>query len=78
MFDIEPSEPSQGDCVEVFDGLASWASSIDEFCGRIDGQLPPVVRSTGNKMRVVFRSDERYGGKGFLAQYEAFDPNASE
>ena len=62
----------------MYDGLASWALSIEEFCGTSDGKPPPSVCSTGNKMRVVFITDKNYGGRGFRATYLAFDPNASE
>ncbi|EDO26987.1 predicted protein, partial [Nematostella vectensis] len=65
-FDIQGDSMECQDYVEIFDGLASWAPIKGRYCGK---DIPPVLRSVSNKLRVVFTSDKDYAGRGFEAIY---------
>jgi len=43
----------------------------DKYCGA----EPPVILSTGNKMRLKFRSDDLFRYQGFSCRYRALQPN---
>ncbi|XP_048581018.1 bone morphogenetic protein 1 isoform X2 [Nematostella vectensis] len=74
-FDIQGDSMECQDYVEIFDGLASWAPIKGRYCGK---DIPPVLRSVSNKLRVVFTSDKDYAGRGFEAIYSEFDPKSDE
>ncbi|XP_049840768.1 cubilin-like [Schistocerca gregaria] len=63
-FQLENSTNCQKDYVEVFDYGASQWLSLGRLCGRAGHQQ---FSSTGNRMRVLFRSDDATNGDGFKA-----------
>ena len=70
-FDVEGDSEKCDDYVEIFDGLASWSPVKGRYCGR---ENPPVIRSETNKLRLVFKSNSHYAGRGFDAVYSDYDP----
>ena len=69
--DIEYHQNCAYDYVEVRNSDASVSG--ERFCGTT---LPPVQRSTGNQMVVVFHSDYSVIGRGFKASYVISDDNS--
>src|SRR5438034_693541 len=55
MFEMEKDSECRYDYVEVRDGHSPENALLGKFCGY---KIPPVVRSTSNKLLVKFRSDE--------------------
>ena len=53
---------------QFLDGLDADSAEIGQFCGT---STPPPFMSTGNVMRVEFRSDYSSSGQGFLFQWVA-------
>ncbi|XP_076027535.1 cubilin [Genypterus blacodes] len=60
------------DYVEVLNGLASDAPRLQRFCGWIPEGTQ--VRSSGNTMTVVFRTDASVSNGGFMASYSSYEP----
>ena len=68
-FDVEGDSqtcPDDSDYAQVYDGLASWSPIIDRYCGRV---IPSAIKSTSNKLRIEFRSNSQYAGRGFDAVF---------
>ncbi|XP_049840781.1 cubilin-like [Schistocerca gregaria] len=63
-FQLENSTNCQKDYVEVFDYVALQWLSLGRICGRAGLQQ---FNSTGNRMRILFRSDDATNGDGFKA-----------
>ena len=63
---------ANADFVRVYDGGATDAPLIGEYSGN---NLPAVVTSTGNKMLVVFTSNQSVTANGFIATYKAYMPS---
>uniref|UniRef100_H2YKV4 CUB domain-containing protein n=1 Tax=Ciona savignyi TaxID=51511 RepID=H2YKV4_CIOSA len=58
------------DYVEVYNGINPNSPSIrGRMCG---SNLPDPVQSSGNTMKVVFKTDASVGNGGFLATYDSF------
>jgi len=62
---------SNMDFVRVYDGETTEAPLIGEYSG---SNLPAAISSTGNKMLVVFTSNESGTANGFMANYKAYMP----
>ncbi|PIN97776.1 hypothetical protein AB205_0180870 [Aquarana catesbeiana] len=54
------------DYVEIRSGLTADAKLLGTFCG---AELPPVITSQYNNMRIEFKSDNTVSKKGFRATY---------
>lgn len=61
------------DYVEVRSGLTADAKLLGTFCG---AELPPVITSQYNNMRIEFKSDNTVSKKGFRATYYSGEPLA--
>jgi cubilin len=66
-FFIEDSDNCTKDFVEVFDFKHNDWTSLGKVCGR---NSPSAFNSTGPKMKVLFRSDEKNNGDGFTIDWE--------
>ncbi len=62
---------SNMDFVRVYDGENTDAPLLGEYSG---STLPAAVSSTGNKMLVVFNSNESGTANGWMATYKAYMP----
>uniref|UniRef100_A0A3Q4HHJ3 Cubilin (intrinsic factor-cobalamin receptor) n=1 Tax=Neolamprologus brichardi TaxID=32507 RepID=A0A3Q4HHJ3_NEOBR len=60
------------DYVDVMNGLAVDAPQLQRFCGTVPAGTQ--VRSSGNTMAVVFRTDASVSSGGFLATYSSDEP----
>ncbi|XP_034025114.1 cubilin [Thalassophryne amazonica] len=60
------------DYVDVFNGLGNDAPRLQRFCGTVPAGTQ--VRSSGNTMTVVFRTDASVSNGGFMATYSSDDP----
>ena len=58
--------PDDSDYAKVYNGLASWSPIIGRYCGK---ETPPFITSKSNVLRIEFRSDMQYAGRGFDAVY---------
>ena len=58
--------PDDSDYAKVYNGLASWSPVIGRYCGRV---IPATIKSKTNKLRIEFRSNSQYAGRGFDAVY---------
>lgn len=68
-FDVEGDSqdcPDDSDYAKVYNGLASWSPIIGRYCGK---ETPPFITSKSNVLRIEFRSDMQYAGRGFDAVY---------
>uniref|UniRef100_A0A8C5PBH1 Cubilin n=1 Tax=Leptobrachium leishanense TaxID=445787 RepID=A0A8C5PBH1_9ANUR len=66
-FDLEVSAScSYSDYVAVYDGPDISSTLLGKFCGNV---LPPVIRTSSNKMFVVFKTDSSGTGSGWRASY---------
>lgn len=62
---------SNMDFVRIYDGENTDAPLLGEYSG---STLPAAISSTGNKMLVVFNSNESVTANGFMATYKAYMP----
>nr|XP_033495310.1 cubilin [Epinephelus lanceolatus] len=60
------------DYVEILNGLAVDAPRLQKFCGTVPAGTQ--VRSSGNTMTVVFRTDASVSNGGFTASYSSEEP----
>lgn len=60
------------DHLTIWNGSDSSAPLIGKFCN--SNPPPPVVCSSGNTLRLKFRSDDALAWKGFHLRYHAADP----
>lgn len=62
------------DYIEIYDNIiisnATTTSPIGRYCGNAK---PPITMSTSNALTIVFKSDPRFNGQGFLAKYDFID-----
>ena len=61
-FQIEQSDNCENDFVEIWDWRNDEWFSLGKKCGR---EIPESINATSNRMKILFRSNERIGGKGF-------------
>ncbi|KAJ3659671.1 hypothetical protein Zmor_011346 [Zophobas morio] len=66
-FQIEQSDNCENDFVEIWDWRNDEWFSLGKKCGR---EIPESINATSNRMKILFRSNERIGGKGFRAKWE--------
>ncbi|KAF6722152.1 Cubilin [Oryzias melastigma] len=60
------------DYVEVLNGLGADAPRLERFCGTVPAGTQ--VRSSGNSMAIVFRTDASISNGGFMASYSSDEP----
>ncbi|KAG7527098.1 cubilin [Solea senegalensis] len=60
------------DYVDVLNGLADNAPRLQRFCGTVP--VGTQVRSSGNTMTIVFRTDASVSNGGFMASYSSDEP----
>ncbi|XP_044150585.1 LOW QUALITY PROTEIN: cubilin [Bufo gargarizans] len=65
-FDVEGSGSCTFDHVSVYDGSDIYAKRFGKFCGKV---LPPVIRSSSNRLFLVFYTDSNVGAGGWRASY---------
>ncbi|XP_026321881.1 tolloid-like protein 1 [Hyposmocoma kahamanoa] len=74
-FDVENHDTCSYDKVKVRDGDSMDSPLIGMFCGH---KIPPDIRSTSNKLLVIFESDSTVQKAGFSATFmKEFDECAS-
>ncbi|XP_072939478.1 tolloid-like protein 1 [Epargyreus clarus] len=74
-FEVENHDTCNYDKVQVRDGDAMDSPLIGMFCGH---KIPPDIRSTSNKLLVIFESDSSVQKAGFSATFmKEFDECAS-
>ncbi|KAM8967664.1 cubilin [Pelodytes ibericus] len=66
QFDVETSTRCLYDYVAVFDGPDIYSQSLGKFCGNV---IPLVLKSTSNKMFVMFVTDSYGTANGWRATY---------
>nr|XP_008192422.1 PREDICTED: cubilin [Tribolium castaneum] len=66
-FQIEETDNCENDFLEIWDWRDDDWVSLGRKCGR---EFPKTVNSTSNRMKILFRSNERITGKGFRAQWQ--------
>ncbi|XP_038611222.1 tolloid-like protein 1 [Tachyglossus aculeatus] len=66
FFDLEGNEVCKYDYVEVRSGLSSDSKLHGKFCGT---EMPGVITSQSNNMRIEFKSDNTVSKKGFKAHF---------
>jgi len=66
--DIEPSSRCVKDYIELQNGVSSTSPSLHKYCARaLPGQI--TYKSSGNSMRVHFKTDGDGTGRGFKLMY---------
>ncbi|CAG5895667.1 unnamed protein product [Menidia menidia] len=65
-FHLEASSSCRYDYVAVYDGQDTFAPLLGKFCGTA---MPPNLRSSSNKLFIVFRTDASVNGIGWRAVY---------
>ena len=71
-FALEASGSCGYDYVKVLD--TDGKTQLGKFCGN---SLPSTIKSSGNKMTVIFHSDENVNKKGFKATWKAISGSSS-
>ena len=66
-FDILYSDNCQDDVVSVYDGETTSALLLGNYCGTTK---PPTLRSSGNKLLIVLKSNAMANSKGFQLSYQ--------
>ena len=66
-FDILYSDNCQDDLVSVYDGGTTTAPLLGNYCGTTK---PPTLRSSGNKLLIVLKSNAMANSKGFQLSYQ--------
>lgn len=66
-FYIEDSANCTNDFVEMFDFIDEKWVSLGKACGR---DRPKIFNSTADRMKVLFRSNEKVQGEGFTIQWQ--------
>ncbi|XP_073197659.1 tolloid-like protein 1 isoform X1 [Lepidochelys kempii] len=66
FFELEGNEVCKYDYVELRSGLSSDSKLHGKFCGT---EVPEVITSQYNNMRIEFRSDNTVSKKGFKAHF---------
>lgn len=64
---IRRSATCSEDYVEVKDGRTLWSRSIRRWCG--EQVVSDTVTSSGPKILVTFRSNNKYQDKGFIFEF---------
>lgn len=73
-FELEAASGGEcGDYVAVYDGENDKATLMGKYCG---SKIPPVMRSTSNKMFIKFYTDAFVNRDGFEAKYEPVSTTA--
>lgn len=68
-FQLEQSENCKNDFVEAFNYIDGVWVSMEKICGRNN---PPFINSTSNKMRIIFRSNNKTTGSGFKVCFNSY------
>lgn len=66
-FFLEDSVNCTKDYIEIFDFVNNEWKAISRVCGR---STPKPINSTGNQMRIIFRTDENIAGEGFTVKWD--------
>ncbi|XP_069067650.1 cubilin [Pleurodeles waltl] len=66
QFALEASSSCSYDYVAVYDGPDTHSTLLGKFCGQI---LPPVLKSSGNTMFLVFKTDHSVTAGGWRASF---------
>ncbi|XP_021025680.1 tolloid-like protein 1 [Mus caroli] len=66
FFELEGNEVCKYDYVEIWSGLSSESKLHGKFCG---ADVPEVITSHFNNMRIEFKSDNTVSKKGFKAHF---------
>ena len=66
-FRVQYSRNCTDDFVSVFDGETTTAPLLGNYCG---SAKPPSLRSSGNKLLIVFKSNAMVNSKGFQLSYQ--------
>lgn len=61
-FQMEGSQNCENDYLQLFDYKSNDWKSLGKFCGRNN---PNYVNSTSNKMKVLFKTNNKISGIGF-------------
>ncbi|KAI8767433.1 mucin-like protein, partial [Biomphalaria glabrata] len=71
--DLEGLNTSCYDSVQVYDGETQNSSPLTQLCGAMSQAEVSnvIIRSTGNKLSIVFQSDYEGVRQGFIATYSA-------
>lgn len=70
-FDLEESFSTWPDCpdhVVIRDGTNSWSKKLKTLCGG-QSDWEDEIESSGNGMRVEFRTNKDHSAAGFFAKY---------
>ncbi|XP_046451773.1 cubilin-like isoform X2 [Daphnia pulex] len=66
-FDLENSTNCQNDFVELMDWKNETWHSLGRFCGK---QFPPTISTSGESMKILFRSNSAHQGDGFRMRWK--------
>uniref|UniRef100_A0A8C6MNH6 Tolloid like 1 n=1 Tax=Moschus moschiferus TaxID=68415 RepID=A0A8C6MNH6_MOSMO len=66
FFELEGNEVCKYDYVEIWSGLSSESKLHGKYCG---ADVPEVITSQFNNMRIEFKSDNTVSKKGFKAHF---------
>uniref|UniRef100_A0A915J2Q8 CUB domain-containing protein n=1 Tax=Romanomermis culicivorax TaxID=13658 RepID=A0A915J2Q8_ROMCU len=69
-FELEEEYHCEYDYVQIFDGDTDQDTRISKLCGN---KIPVPIISTGNALKIQFRSDDTVGAKGFVLEYRLVD-----
>ncbi|XP_032232796.2 uncharacterized protein LOC5508096 [Nematostella vectensis] len=78
-FQVEGDSKGQPQCstdhLTIWDGVNNTAPIIGKHCNSV--RPPTFICSSGNTMKITFKTDDALAFAGFLIMYQAIEPNSS-
>ncbi|CAG9855166.1 unnamed protein product [Phyllotreta striolata] len=65
-FHLEQSNNCENDFIQIWHWMNDEWVSFGKKCGR---EIPAAIESSGEKMKILFRSNDKIGGRGFKAKW---------
>ena len=56
-------------CCQVYNGVLTNSARVGRYCG---DEPPPVIETSGNTARILFRTDGSVSNGGFQAYYSSY------
>lgn len=72
--DLEVTSDCTNDFLKIYDGSSARDTLLRTYCGRLIAVSVETLKSSGNKLYIHFKSDNRNTRPGFKISWEAVTP----
>lgn len=76
--DLEDTSDCRNDFLKIYDGSSARDTLLRTYCGRLITVSVETLKSSGNKLYIHFKSDDRNTRPGFKISWEAVTPITPE